>query len=382
MVNSSLQHPGKIWHRYSIVVAAVTVLLIWWGAATTTEKAGMAFADWPLSQGSLNPDGWLKRLPYFLEHGHRLLASLVGFLTLGLFATAFVRSWKNALELVVVVVALAAMVALVAMAGAEKMVAERKEPFWWAATAVAAGVMAWLVYSWRWRQWSLTCKLSALALLLVTLQALMGGIRVTEISDAFAVIHGCLAQGFFCLLIMIILASAPQWSQWKPVMGGSKRSALRLVTSFLCSAVFAQLILGALMRHHHRFGLADTGILLTGGAWLPPFDKENEILVVMFFHKYWAFLVTAVTLSTSWWTFQNLKAGHLLRRLMGGMSALLGVQVTLGICVIMMGKSFWITNLHVLNGLMILALSFVTAMFAWRSGEAGREPLMDTNKHE
>ncbi|MCF6313756.1 MAG: COX15/CtaA family protein [Verrucomicrobiales bacterium] len=368
MVDSSTKRPSKLWHRYSIVVAAVTVLLIWWGAATTTEKAGMAFADWPLSQGSLNPDGWLKHLPYFLEHGHRLLASLVGFLTLGLFATAFVRNGKNVIELLVVVIALAAMVVLVAMGGAEKMVVERKEPFWWAATAVGSGVVAWLVYSWRWRQWSLTCKLSALALLLVTFQALMGGIRVTEISDAFAVVHGCLAQGFFCLLIWIILASSERWQQWQPVMSISLRSRLRSMTSFLCSAVFVQLILGALMRHHHRFGLADTGILLTGGAWLPPFDfdQENEILVIMFLHKYWAFLLSVFTVLVFVWATQTLPKGHLLRRLIGGMVIMLGVQITLGICVIIWGKPFWITNFHVINGLLILALSFVTALFAWR----------------
>lgn len=373
---SSLPYPSKLWHRYSILVAGVTVLLIWWGAATTTEKAGMAFADWPLSQGSLNPDGWLKHLPYFLEHGHRLLASMVGFLTLGLFATAFVRSGKNVIELVVVVAALAAMVVLVAMGGAEKMVMERKEPFWWAATAVGAGVVAWLVYSWRWRQWTLTCKFSALALLLVTFQALMGGIRVTEISDAFAVVHGCLAQGFFCLLIWIILASSSHWSRWKPVMSPPVRSRLLSMTSFLCAAVFVQLILGALMRHHHRFGLADTGILLTGGTWLPPFDFDgkNEILVIMFLHKYWAFLVCLFSVSVFTWTTWALPKGHLLRRLIGGMVLALVIQITLGICVIIWGKPFWITNVHVLNGLLILALSFVSAIFTWR-GKNGEVPM-------
>ncbi len=368
MVESSLKRPGKEWHRYSIVVAATTVLLIWWGAAVTTEQAGMAFADWPLSQGSLNPEGWLKHLPYFLEHGHRLIASVVGFLTLGLFATAFVRNWKNAVELLILVAALASMVGLVAWAGAEKMIAEHKEPFWLAATIMGGLVVVWLALSWRWRKWSLTCKLSALAFLLVTFQALMGGIRVTEISDAFAVVHGCLAQGFFGLLILIIIASSPQWPRWKPVLTREQRSALRVVATVLCSAVFMQLILGALMRHHHRYGLADTGILLTGGNWLPTFDKSNEILVIMFLHKYWGFLVASLTISAAVWTMRHLEKGHFMRRLTGGGAILLLIQILLGIYVIITGKSFWITNFHVLNGLLILALSFVNVMFAWRSG--------------
>ena len=366
MIDGSLKQPGTAWHRYSIVVAAITVLLIWWGAAVTTEQAGMAFVDWPLSQGSINPEGWLKHTPYFLEHGHRLIASLVGLLTLGLFATAFVRNGKNAVELVLLVIVLGVMVELVRRGGAERMVVERKELFWWVASAVGVLVVVWLAISWKFRNWTLTCRLSALALLLVTFQALLGGIRVTEISDSFAVLHGCLAQGFFCLLILIVLASAPGWPGWEPVIQNKIRKAVSMGTTILCSAVFVQLILGALMRHHHRHGLADTGILLTGGAWLPDFGESNEILVIMFFHKYWGFLVAVLTVSLAVWVIRHVDKGQFLGRLVGGMAVLLGVQVCLGISVIITGKSFWITNLHVLNGLLILALSFVTAVFSWR----------------
>lgn len=384
MVDGSLKRPGTAWHRYSISVAATTVLLIWWGAAVTTEEAGMVFADWPLSQGSVNPDGWTKHLAKFLEHGHRLIASLVGLLTLGLFATAFVRNKKNVLELVVLVIVLGVMVELVRRGGAERMVAERKEGFWWAASAVAVLVVLWLAFSWKCRNWSLTCRLSAFALLLVTFQALLGGIRVTEISDSFAVVHGCLAQGFFCLLILIVLASAPKWGDWKPVLHGQIRSVVRAGSTFLCGAVFVQLILGALMRHHHRHGLADTGILFTGGDWLPTFDQGNEILVIMFFHKYWGFLVALMTLSLAIWVSRKVDKGQYLRRLVSVMALLLGVQICLGICVIIMGKSFWITNFHVLNGLLILALSFVVAVFSWRSvalkGEISEKAVLPPNE--
>jgi len=366
MVDGSLKHPGMAWHRYSIGVAAATVLLIWWGAAVTTKQAGMVYVDWPLSEGSVNPENWLKQLPYFLEHGHRLIASVVGLLTLVLFATAFVRSGKNAVELVLVVIMLGVMVDLVRRGGAEKMIAERKEVFWWMASAMGLLVVVWLAFSWKFRKWSLTCKLSALALVLVTFQALLGGIRVTEISNTFAVIHGCLAQGFFCLLILIVLASSPRWPKWKPVLESGTRNVVCVGTTILCSAVFVQLILGALMRHHHRHGLVDSGILLTGGSWLPASD--NSILVIMFLHKYWGFLVATLTISLSVWVTRHLEKGQLHRYLIKVMALVLGIQIFLGICVIMTGKSFWITNFHVLNGLLIMALSFVTAMFSWRSG--------------
>ena len=80
-------------YRYSCAVLAVAILLIWWGAATTTKQAGMAFADWPLSLGSINPDGWLRNLVPFLEHSHRLLASLVGVMVLILFSWAYLSRW-------------------------------------------------------------------------------------------------------------------------------------------------------------------------------------------------------------------------------------------------------------------------------------------------
>ena len=45
---------------------------------------------------------------------------------------------------------------------------------------------------------------------------------------------------------------------------------------------------------------------------------------------------------------------------------LLVVQIIFGLSVIGTGKSFWITNLHVLNGLAILAFAFVFAVKAIR----------------
>ena len=43
------------------------------------------------------------------------------------------------------------------------------------------------------------------------------------------------------------------------------------------------------------------------------------------------------------------------------------IQVTLGIFVILTGKSFWITNFHVLTGLTLLVLSFLLVATLWGS---------------
>jgi heme A synthase len=50
----------------------------------------------------------------------------------------------------------------------------------------------------------------------------------------------------------------------------------------------------------------------------------------------------------------------------GAILGLIGIQITLGLTVIGTNKSFWVTNVHVLNGLLILALAFVFAVRAIR----------------
>src|ERR1051326_8624152 len=72
-------------HGLAIVLCCATFPLVWVGGLVTSYKAGMAFPDWPTSDGYfLFFYPWLDWLrgPWdlFVEHGHRLLASLVGLL--------------------------------------------------------------------------------------------------------------------------------------------------------------------------------------------------------------------------------------------------------------------------------------------------------------
>src|SRR3954467_4870612 len=57
-------------------------VLVSLGAFTTSIGAGMAFPDWPLSNGSLNPHGWLDDIAYFAEHSHRLSAGVMSTVTI------------------------------------------------------------------------------------------------------------------------------------------------------------------------------------------------------------------------------------------------------------------------------------------------------------
>lgn len=68
----------------AIALLVVTTITILMGALTTSTGSGLAYADWPFSDGQLMPESSYTKLPQFLEHFHRLFASSVGLLALGL----------------------------------------------------------------------------------------------------------------------------------------------------------------------------------------------------------------------------------------------------------------------------------------------------------
>jgi cytochrome c oxidase assembly protein subunit 15 len=71
-------------HRFSKFVVCCTVILILAGSLVTSHDAGLSVPDWPTSYGwnmfTFPPSMWVANI--FWEHGHRLIASSVGFLTI------------------------------------------------------------------------------------------------------------------------------------------------------------------------------------------------------------------------------------------------------------------------------------------------------------
>jgi cytochrome c oxidase assembly protein subunit 15 len=76
-------YPNRGLHRFAVFTAACTFLLLMAGALVTSSDAGLAVPDWPLSYGLLAPPmvGGI-----FYEHGHRMVATFVGILTIVLAA--------------------------------------------------------------------------------------------------------------------------------------------------------------------------------------------------------------------------------------------------------------------------------------------------------
>src|SRR5256886_13537780 len=72
-------HSGFGLHRLAVATAGATLVLLFLGGLVTSTGSGLAVPDWPLSFGQVFPPmvgGVL------FEHGHRLVAALVGCLTL------------------------------------------------------------------------------------------------------------------------------------------------------------------------------------------------------------------------------------------------------------------------------------------------------------
>ena len=76
-----------IWlHRYAKLLACATLLLVAAGGMVTSTSSGLSVPDWPTTYGQNMFAFPLSRMVggIFYEHGHRLIASTVGVLTIGL----------------------------------------------------------------------------------------------------------------------------------------------------------------------------------------------------------------------------------------------------------------------------------------------------------
>ena len=81
----------------------------------------------------------------------------------------------------------------------------------------------------------------------------LGGLRVTLLKDEIGVFHACIAQGFLGLLIVITLATSRLWQRISaegfPSVASQSLARVAILTT---SVIYAQLALGATMRHEHR----------------------------------------------------------------------------------------------------------------------------------
>ncbi|MFO0956256.1 MAG: COX15/CtaA family protein [Isosphaeraceae bacterium] len=177
-------------HRLAQVVAVLTWPLLILGGLVTTLKVGMAVPDWPTTFGvnMFLYDFFNDSLGVQLEHTHRLDASLVGLACIALTVTMLVadrRGWAKGM--------------------------------------------------------------GVLALVLVIVQGVLGGTRVTQNSQSLAAVHGASGQLFFAFLATLCVWTGRGWIEAGEPRPDTYRLRNRAVAAFGMLAL--TVILGVVVRH-------------------------------------------------------------------------------------------------------------------------------------
>jgi heme a synthase len=227
-------------HRFALLVACATFFLIIAGALVTSHDAGLATSDWPLTEGRFLPKveslgintGVNMVGNLFWEHGHRMVATTVGMLTIGLVIFLSLR---------------------------EK------------------------------RSW--VRRLGWLALVGVVAQGLLGGLTVKlNLPLAVSTAHATLAQLFFCTTVSLAVFTSASWIESRPTIEEQGTLAIRYVCVAAAATIFLQLVIGATLRHSatwdqplpadllltHIGGAVAVTLLLGSAAWMILRRHRNE----------------------------------------------------------------------------------------------------------
>lgn len=286
---------------YCFLVLAVTLVLLYAGGFTTTIGAGMVFADWPLSNGSLNPEGWTTDQAMLAEHSHRLLGATVGTL------------------------------------------------------CIILAVWMWRVEPRRWLRW-----LTYGALALVIFQGLLGGARVLFVSIDLAKIHGVTAQIFLCTLTAIAVGASAWWRRIEMPQGEAAEKHWRMFRRYglaICLLTMVQLVIGAIMRHRGA-GLAIPYFPHSSpdGSLLPV--AWNWATQLNFAHRAMAFVIFVILTA---WVISLLRSnivGRTVKKLALAAFIVINFQVALGAGIIWSARAPIETTLHVLNGAIFLSIGW------------------------
>jgi heme a synthase len=303
-------------HRFSIVLAVAVFLLIVAGALVTSNNAGLAVPDWPTSFGSLY------KIPPMVggvkfEHGHRMLAELIGLLT------------------------------------------------------VIFAIWTQLRDSRKWMK-----QLGWFAVVLVIIQGIFGGVTVKyKLPWYTSTIHGILAQTFFALTVLFAVFNGRRWMETEPVVTTQKNSFdLRQMSWLTVAVIYMQLFFGAAFRHSATWKFS------AASAWVFPFQFHVYGAILATIVLFWVCMraliaypqikpVRGMAIAILALLITQLALGltsYFMREL-GGRDA---IAPTMGM--------IHVTVTHVAVGALLLAHCFMLAVQANRYlAPAGPEPVLD-----
>ncbi len=313
MKRTSSYQPGLAW--FAAIGSAWVFVLVALGAFTTTIGAGMAFPDWPLSDGSVNPHGWLTHIDRFAEHSHRISGTMMGLITIVL------AVWLHRTE-------------------------ER----------------AWLR------------KLGWWALGVVILQGVLGGTRVLfdpvhvpgfemSLGQMLRIPHGVLAQVFVCMLFAIAASVSRPWLKNTLGVAGPR---VRRLGGWCVVLIFVQLTIAATMRHNYAGLAIPTFPFSTADGSLLPATWDYRV-ALQFAHRAMAAVIGVAVLIYSHFLWREKSLAPVLRAASLLLVGLVAVQISLGAQVIWTSRSVMMTTSHVLVGALTFATTFVVAFFTHRS---------------
>lgn len=297
------QAPAAL-HWFAVFLMCSTLGLLFAGAMVKSTGSGLAVPDWPLSYGQVMPPmvGGV-----FYEHGHRLVASFVG---------------------------------------------------------VLMTIMAcWLVHS-EPRAWVRRVGLAAMAA--VVCQGLLGGLTVLlKLPKPVSIAHAGLAEIFFALTIALAFFTAPSWSRARGLEAPvpAHVASLRRLAAGTAALVYAQILLGAVVRHFGA-GLSIPDFPLHNGRVVPVID--SALVGIHFAHRFGALVVTLAVVRLAYRVLSGFREHTQLAVTAGGLLGVVAVQLTLGAYIIWSQRAVEMTASHVVMGALTWGTTIALTLTAYR----------------
>jgi len=331
-----MQPPTTNLRRFSKFLCVLTLFLIALGALVKSTESGLSVPDWPTTYGKFMFAYPLNKMAGGIkyEHTHRMLASIIGLLTLLL--TIWLLRVKD--------------------------------------------IPAWIK------------RLGIFAFVTVVLQGILGGLTVKFFLPVWlSTFHGVLAQTFFLVVILIAYAlSVERNKRWKIEEESYDPLFLKL-SIFLMLMVYIQLVIGNIMRHSQA-GLAIPDFPTMGWTLFPNFDQawlnrinawrfENNLdpvnmgqVMIHLTHRFWALLILIDILWLNKIAYERCLDRPLILKTLYWLNLAVILQITLGISTVLTHKEVYTTTLHVTTGAIVLALTFLLVLrstpMTWRQFKA------------
>lgn len=295
---------SMVWlHRVAAVLAVGTVLLIAKGGLVHSAGAGLSVPDWPTTYGenmfTYPLEKWYGGIVY--EHGHRLIATGIGVLTIAVLILSFV--------------------------------ADRR----------------------RWLR-----MLAVVALVAVIVQGVLGGLTVLmRLPTAVSVGHAMLAQAFMLMTMLLAAATSRRWTNDAAPLRVDIDAGMQRLLLATVLFTFVQILLGALTRHTYS-GMAIADFPLNNGRIIPEFTSFG--VLIQFLHRVGAVVLSVMVFTQG---VRILRRRELRRLRSGAIASMLLIvlQIALGATVIWTREAIVPNTLHVAVGAVTFATLFL--LYAW-----------------